>query len=540
MAVKVHEALARGLADCGLDTMFGLIGDANLFLVDSFVRQHHGTYVAAVHEAGAVLMATGYARAAGRVGVATVTHGPGLTNTVTALVEGVRGRTPLVLLAGDTPVHDPVNVQNIDQRELVATTGAGFVQVRTPESAVEDLALALRRAALERRPVVLNVPADFQWAEVGYAAVDRSAPAAAPPAPDADDLDRAVGVIASARRPIVLAGRGAASPAARASVLRLAERIGAPLATTLKAKDLFRGEPFDLGIFGTVSTPVASETIARSDCVVALGAGLNLFTTARGSLLEGRAVVHCDVDPAQIGNSATPVVGVVGDSAVVADAICSWLDEAGAAPSGFRSADLLEALRAQSAEELPDRSTDTTVDVRTALRRLEGVLPFERTLVTDAGRFMYEAWRALSVRNPSDFVPTMNFGSIGLGVPTAIGARYGAPERPVVLVTGDGGFMLGGLAEFSTAVRLGVDLIVVVLNDGGYGAEHIQFRTRDMDPALSLFAWPDLAGVAEALGGIGVTVRRPADLAYVASVLTGRDRPVLIDVRVDPDEVPNH
>lgn len=537
--MKVHEALARGLADFGTDTVFGLIGDANLFLVDSFVRGQNGTYVGAVHEAGAVLMAGGYARSAGRVGVATVTHGPGLTNTVTALVEGVRGRTPLVLLAGDTAVHDSANVQNIDQRELVATTGAGFVQVRTPESAVEDLALAFRRAVLERRPVVLNVPADFQWAETPYVAVDRTPPPARAPGVDDADLDRAVGVIASARRPIVLAGRGATRPAARAAVLRLAERIGAPLATTLKAKDLFRGEPYDLGIFGTVSTPVASETIARSDCIVALGAGLNPFTTARGSLLEGRAVVHCDIDPAQIGGSGTPVVGVVGDSAAAADAICAWLDEAGAAPSGFRSPDLLRRLAEQPSGQA-DRSTDTTVDVHTALRRLDDVLPRDRTLVTDGGRFMYEAWRQLSVREPGHFLPTVHFGSIGLGLATAIGARYGAPDRPVVAVCGDGGFMLGGLAEFSTAVRHGIDLIVVVLNDGGYGAEHIQFRTREMDPALSLFAWPDLAGVAEALGGTGVTVRQAADLDGLPALLSARDRPVLVDVRLDPDQVPNH
>jgi thiamine pyrophosphate-dependent acetolactate synthase large subunit-like protein len=437
-------------------------------------------------------------------------------------------------------VHDPANPQNIDQREIVTATGAAFVPVRTPESAVEDLALALRRAVLERRPVVLDVPADFQWAETPYAAVDRTPVPARAPALDDAQLDRAVGVIAGARRPIVLAGRGATRPEARAAVLRLAERIGAPLATTLKAKDLFRGEPFDLGIFGTVSTPVASAAIARSDCIVALGASLNLFTTARGSLLEGRAVVHCDVDPAQLGGSTTPAAVVVGDSAAAADAICAWLDEAGVAPSSFRSDDLLHAIREQSAGDPPDRSTDTTVDVRTALRRLEDVLPAGRTLVTDAGRFMYEAWRALHVREPAHFVPTMNFGSIGLGMPAAIGARYGAPDRPVVLVTGDGGFMLGGLAEFSTAVRERLDLVVVVINDGGYGAEHIQFRTRDMDPALSLFAWPDLAAVAQAMGGHGVTVRRPADLDGMAATLASRDRPVLVDVHVDPDQVPNH
>ncbi len=537
--MNVHSALARGLADHGVDTVFGLVGDANLFLVDSFVREQHGTYVAAAHEAGAVLMATGYARAAGRVGVATVTHGPGLTNTVTALVEGARGRTPLVVLAGDTAVDDPGNVQDIDQRELVAPTGAGFVQVRTPGSAVEDLALALRRAVIERRPVVLNVPADFQWAQTSYVAVHGTPPPALAPALDDAALDLAVGVVANARRPIVLAGRGASTVAGRAAALRLAERIGAPLATTLKAKDLFRGEPFDLGIFGTVSTPAASEAIARSDCIIALGAGLNRFTTVRGSLLEGRAVVQCDVDPAAIGGSGAPVVGLVGDCAAAADAICAWLDEAGVAASGFRSPDLLRRLAEQPSGP-PDRSTETTVDVRAALRRLEHELPEHRTLVTDGGRFMYEAWRQLSVREPGHFLPTVHFGSIGLGLATAVGAGFGAPDRPVVLVCGDGGFMLGGLVEFGTAVRLGVDLVVVVLDDGAYGAEHVQFRDRDMDPALSVLAWPDLAGVADALGGRGLTVRSLTDLEGLRPLLENRDGPVLVDVRLDPDQVPNH
>jgi thiamine pyrophosphate-dependent acetolactate synthase large subunit-like protein len=100
--------------------------------------------------------------------------------------------------------------------------------------------------------------------------------------------------------------------------------------------------------------------------------------------------------------------------------------------------------------------------------------------------------------------------------------------------------MLGGLAEFSTAVRLGVDLVVVVLDDGGYGAEHIQFRSRDMDPSLSLFIWPDLAGVARAMGGVGVRVRRPEDLDDAVAAVASRDRPLLLDVHVDPDLVPNH
>ncbi|MFF0445446.1 thiamine pyrophosphate-dependent enzyme [Streptomyces sp. NPDC004609] len=139
---------------------------------------------------------------------------------------------------------------------------------------------------------------------------------------------------------------------------------------------------------------------------------------------------------------------------------------------------------------------------------------------------------------PSSYVHTLNFGSLGLGMGSAVGAACAAPERPTLLVTGDGGFMMGGLTEFTTAVRHGLDLVVVVLDDGAYGAEHIQFRGKDMDPAISTFDWPDLGPVATALGGRGLTVRDTAGLDRALAALPGRDRPVLIDVKLDPDRVP--
>ena len=163
-----HEAIARALADQGVTTVFGVLGDANLYMMDSFQRQAGGHYYSACNENGAVLAANGYARTSGQLGVATVTHGPALTNTVTALAEGVRDRTPIVLLAGDMPVADKTNLQNIPQREVVLASGAGFEQVRTPQTVAEDLATAIFRAHAESRPVVLNVPVDFQWEEIEY------------------------------------------------------------------------------------------------------------------------------------------------------------------------------------------------------------------------------------------------------------------------------------------------------------------------------------------------------------------------------------
>jgi thiamine pyrophosphate-dependent acetolactate synthase large subunit-like protein len=537
--MKVHEAIARALVENGVDTMFGIIGDANLFMVDRYTRDHPTTYVPATNEEGAVLMAGGYSATSGRVGVATITHGPALTNTLTALADGVRNGLSILLLVGDTPVVDKYNLQNIDQRELITATGAGFEQVRAPSTVTQDLATALRRARVERRPVALNIPTDFQWTEIDYETVTLSPATVERVAPDPEALDRAVGIIASAHRPIVVAGRGATSPDARAALLRLADRIDAPVATTLKAKDLFRGERFNLDVFGTLSTPVGLDTILASDCVIAFGAGLNRWTTSEGAHLKGRSVVQCDIDPRSIGQYAAVDAGIVGDAALTADTVVSWLDEAGTPPSGFRTAELAARIEEYSPGMYEDLSTDETVDIRTFLTRIEQAMPRDRIVVLDGGRFFLSAVAFLHVTEPRSFINTVNYGSIGLGTGTAIGAAFGAPGRPVLAVCGDGGFMMGGLVEFNTAVRAGADLVVIVCNDGSYGAEHIQFSDRGMDPSLSTFRWPELAPVAEALGGAGITVRTLKDLDAIDDAIRDRDRPLLIDAKLNPNHVPS-
>jgi thiamine pyrophosphate-dependent acetolactate synthase large subunit-like protein len=536
--MRFHEAIARTLADCGVTHVFGVLGDANLYMMDSFQRQAGGRYISTSNEEGAVLAANGFARTSGGLGVATVTHGPALTNTVTALVESVKDHTPVLLVAGDTAVVDRDNFQSVAQREVVLASGAGFEQLRSPQTYAEDVATAIRRALLERRPIVLNVPVDFQWQEVEYQSLRARFVAPQAVRPDPAALDAAVGIIASSRRPIVLAGRGAGSDAGRAALLRLAQRIGAPLATTLRGKDLFRGDPHNLGVIGTLASLVALETVNRADCVIAFGAGLNKWTTAEGSMLNKKRVIHVDVDRDAINRWGMSDVGVVGDAVATADAMVELLDEAEVRSTGFASSELAEQIATAEQDVPVDRSTDTSVDVLTAIRRVDAAFPRDRTLVFDGGRWILSCFAAIHAPNPQAYVHTVNFGAIGLGMGNAVGAAFGAPDRPVLLVTGDGGFMLGGLAEFNTAVRHRVDLVVVVFNDGAYGAEHIQFRNKNMDPAISTFDWPDLASVATALGGEGHAVHNLAELDTALAAIAHRTKPVLIDVKLDPDSVP--
>ncbi|MCX8226243.1 MAG: thiamine pyrophosphate-dependent enzyme, partial [Sulfitobacter sp.] len=390
------------------------------------------------------------------------------------------------------------------------------------------------RARVERRPVVLNMPADFMWQEVKHESQVLDVFTAPGGVAEGDILDNAIGMIASARRPLILAGGGAV--AARAQLIRLADRLEAPLATTLKAKGLFNDHPYNIDIFGTLSTPAAYDLIAQSDCIICFGTALNDFTTDRGKLMKGKRIVQIDVDPTAIGGGLHPDAALVADAGLTAETILFWLDEAEIPASGFTRELDTAALTAHPGGT--GKAADGFINYVDALERLEQALPKDRVLVTDGGRFMTEVWCRLSTPDPQSFVSSVNFGAIGLGLQEAVGAGLAVPDRPVILFSGDGGFMMGGINEFNTAVRLGLDLIVIIANDSAYGAEHIQFLDRKMDPSLTQFHWPSFADIAESLGGEGFEVRSQELLEEALEALKNRKGPFLIELRLDPVDVP--
>jgi thiamine pyrophosphate-dependent acetolactate synthase large subunit-like protein len=180
------------------------------------------------------------------------------------------------------------------------------------------------------------------------------------------------------------------------------------------------------------------------------------------------------------------------------------------------------------------------VDFEVALESLNAAMPADRTLVTDLGRFTTSAWRAFPVKGPGHYVHTANFGAIGLGLPEAIGAAFAAGGETVLLVSGDGGFILGGIPELATAAREKLDLVIVICNDASYGAEHVQFTSRSMDPASSLLTYPDFDGIARAMGMNALCVRSREDLEAACMAIRDRSGPLLIDLKLDPHDIPKH
>ncbi|MBM9463233.1 thiamine pyrophosphate-binding protein [Aeromicrobium sp. YIM 150415] len=533
----VHEAAAAAIADQH-GPLFGLIGDANMRIVDRYVNEHGGRFLGAVHEAGAVGMADGWSRISGRVGFASLTHGPGLTNALTALTEAVRARRSLVLLTGSTPAGVD-HFQRFDIEGLARLAGAAFLRLEPQRSARHLVAEAAALAQVGRSPVVVDIPVDLLDQSSGDEdPADSTMFTTSAPAPDADQLDRVLGILATARRPVVLAGRGAVQSGAGPAIARLADLMSAPLATTLLAKGLFAGHPADLGVMGTLGSDVATEVISRADCIIAFGAGLNRFTTADGGLVDGATVIRCDDDPARLG-------GTSGEVPVLADAdrAARLLHDTLAAHeiefSGYRDERMLARIAAYDPRAtFADRGGDGRVDLRSAMLELDDLLPADRLVVSDTGRFIYPTWKYLEVGRAGHFVHTLNFASIGLGLATAIGAAVAEPERLTVAVVGDGGGLMG-IQELVTAVRHRVPLVVLVCNDGAYGMEYRYLDDAGLDPSLSLLPGADFTRIAEAMGCDAVRITSLAELGAIPDLVAGMDRrPLIVELMTDPRHDP--
>jgi len=528
----VADAVGETLARLGVDTVFGLIGSGN-FRVTSALRAGGAVFHAARHECGAVSMADGWARVSGRVGVCSVHQGPGLTNTLTGLTEAAKSRTPLLVLAADTPAAALRSNFRIDQHGLVEAVGARTERIHSPESAAGDAARALRLAEVERRPVVLMLPLDLQAQPAGHGAVPP--PAAAPlarPVPDPSALDAAAAILGAAERPVIVAGRGAVLSGARDALAALGERTGALLATSAPAHGLFAGLPFALGISGGFAAPFAAELIRQADVVVAAGARLNQWTTRHGALLAPHVrIVQIDLEPEAIGAHHAPAAALLGDVAAAA----AGLTERVRPRAGWRTPELAAQIAARTwrAEPYADSPPPGRIDPRTLTRALDELLPPDRTVAIDSGHFMGWPAMELGVPDARSWVFSNGFQAVGLGLATAIGAALARPEQLTVAVLGDGGALMAA-AELETAARLRPNLLVVVYDDAAYGAEVHHFAPDGLPLDIVRFPDADLAAMARAAGLDGLTVRTVDDLAAVSEWLRAPERPLLVDAKVDP------
>jgi thiamine pyrophosphate-dependent acetolactate synthase large subunit-like protein len=278
--MKVYEGLASAFAAEGATAVFGMMGDGNMYwweaLDDCGVRTFEVR-----HEGAGLGMADGWARATHTPGVATATCGPGVTQLATALVTASRASSPLVAFVGEAPSLDEEYVQHFDQSRFAGACESGFVRVLAPDAALDAVRRAFYLAKMESRPILLSAPMDIQQKSFqSDDEVDDYQPSATllpsqPLEPGRAALEQAAELIVSSRKPIILVGRGAMWSGAGDAVLRLGQRIGALIATTLMAKNWLNQDPYHVGISGFYGTRTGIELLQEADCVVAVGASMN-------------------------------------------------------------------------------------------------------------------------------------------------------------------------------------------------------------------------------------------------------------------------
>ena len=534
--MKVSDALASAFVKEGVTTVFGLMGNGNMYWWHALDQHPDVRVYETRYEGTALTMAEGWARATGQPGICTVTQGPGLSQLATALIVAARARVPMVVYAGDTALNDPGGVQQFNQARFVEATEAGFVPIWKPSEAEEAVRTAFYRARVESRPIVLNAPIDVQAEEYDgdideYESSSTLLPGRQRVQPDPDLLRETARVIAESKKPVIVIGQGAAAAGAGEAITQLADRIGALLATTLPMKGWLAESEYHVGVSGLYATRTTIELFADADVVIGVGASLNHYTTEHGYIFPNARYVQIDLKPSIVmGTGKRADHYLQGDAKLTLEMLDQRLAEQGVSSTGFRTAET----RAMLAEYDPDprefELDPDTLDPRQVASILDDVLPSDVGVIHGTGHC--SGTTAIFMRRPRKLTWTVNtFGCIGQAVPTAIGAAVALNGEPLAVLDGDASTLMH-MSELETAARLGVKLLIVVFNDEALGAEYQKFVSKKMDARASAIPTPDLGAVARAFGCRGLQARSLDSVKTGVDEFMAGDGPMLLDIRV--------
>ncbi|WKU05561.1 thiamine pyrophosphate-binding protein [Micromonospora sp. HUAS LYJ1] len=546
------DVILRCLAANRVTHVFGVPGGPLFAFYAALARQDAVRSVLAKHEEGAAFMALGYAQAGGGLGMACTTTSPGATNALTGIASATSDSVPVLLLTAQ------IATDSFGRGALQDSSGGNWSLdvVDTYRSATKLSAMPAHpahlprlarhaiRTALHGRPGAahLNVPADLLPAAVPTGPLDvDTAVTVTASAPDPAAVAELARQLTAARRPVLLAGQGAKLAKAGGPLVRLAEWGGIPVATTIKGKSVFpEDHPLSLGTFGFGGHPAAHDHLLSDevDLVVVVGSGLGELATHgwHPRLLAGRRVAHVDVDPLQIGKHFPTDVGVVGDADAVLRALLERLPTAG--PGGAGSTERIVPRSSRYYRSAALQAGHDRLRASAVVARLSEVLPPETLIFADNGNCLSWLGQYFVCRTPGEIFVSLNVGAMGYASGAAIGGKFARPERPVVALVGDAAFAMNGM-ELHTAVEYEVPIVWVILNNGGHGMVHNVQSMMYQRSHDALFRHPiDIASVARGLGAAATTVTRLDDLDPAVTAALVADRPHVIDVIVDPEEVP--
>lgn len=531
---RMYHALAEAFWKEGVDTHFLLTGHGQMHWAIALAALPGVNTITVRHEHASVAMAIGYHFATGKVGVASTTCGPGFTQITTALTSAAQARVPLVVLTADAPLGLRWYNQTVDQAAITRGTGAHFLAAHSPALLLDHVQEAFYIAQFERRPVVLSIPYDL----MDYPAADASTyvpsrdilPSHGRMVPFPDDVAIAADVLANARLPLFIGGRGAVYSGAAEAIEDLANKAGALLGNTLPARGMFDHHPFSFGVIGGYSSELAKEVLAEADCVISFGASLTQFTIGHGRLFPKATVVQVDENPRGLQHGRRPAnLFVRSDAKVAAQAIGQAL--AGrTSKAQVRTKELAKAIVSRAVDSRKIEIEPGAIDPREAIAVLDDLIPKDWDMVSGTGNSSY-FYTHMRGRKPQNFHVLREFGAIGSGLSTAIGVAAARGNVKVVLLDGDGGLMMH-IQELETISRQGIRLLIITLNDGGFGAEFHRLRPIGKDDALTFFGRPEFARIATAFDLKGHTATNAREIAAAFAQYDPEGTAMMLDIHI--------
>ena len=526
MEMTGGEAVAAALEALGVRHVFGIVSVHNLPIYDAIARRGAITPIGVRHEQAAAHAADGYARATGELGVVIASTGPGTTNTMTGLFEASFASSPVLLVTGqiDSSYLGKAKgfLHEAEQQERMLTSLCRRVEAvrRTEDIGRAVIAAAQDIRAGRPQPGAVEIPVDQQYrrANVEIPVLRTGAGYT----PDAESLSKVADALSAATRPVLWAGGGVVSSGAAPALTALAERLGAPVVTTVEGRgSIPEDHPLCLGAL-TISAQV-EEIVAGADVVLAAGTRFQGHSTRNWRLSFGGTLAHLDADPAVIGRNYPTALPVVGDARIGLEQLLGLISRV--------STDQEHAQKARAAADAARRDARARIgedycQIMDAIRRHA---PRASVIVRDATVPAY-TWgdRLLPILQPRTSIRPAS-AAIGPGLPLALGAAAGS-GRPAVLIAGDGGFMLH-VGELVTAVQHDLPVVICLFNDKGYGVlrtiEARQFEGRNFGVDL---ATPDFPALAKSMGVQAARAASPAEFESRFSEAIAAGRPTLIDV----------
>jgi pyruvate oxidase len=524
----VAEKIIEQLVAYGVKRVYGIPGDSNLPLTEAIRKNANIDLVLTRHEQAAAFMASAHAKLTGEIGVCMSIAGPGATNLITGIVDASTDRAPVLALLGQVPeiFLGSESLQEIAEVDIFKTFCVYAEQISAAGQALKVLNLAIKKAYAFPGPSALSLPTDVLTESLDESIWPPEAHLFKPDLRPGEAVRQAAELIAQSKRPILFAGWGARN--CGPELLELARHIGAPVATTSRAKGTVpESDELVLGVLGSIGNRFVPKIVAQSDLIIILGSGFR-----QRNLVPNIDVIQVDIDATRVGKTFPVKIGIVGD----AHRVIARLKEI-AKPKDI-DPEFLEIIRSadkkyKSLLDEDAQKKQKPIYPGTVIQALKKRAAENAIICSDVGDHTYWFYKRFVCEKHKTFL-CANMAGMGFGVPAAIACQFAQPDKQVIAITGDGGFGMAGM-EFMTAVYNKLPITVIVFNDGKLKNIKKEQASYGYPEYRVSFTNPNIAEMAKSSGGLGIRVSDPETLDTAMAEALNSSQPAIVEVMVDPD-----